>query len=141
MSTVEVRTLEALTAAAESEWLERFTAGPTEPEGFGLASGTAAPDLVLADHTEANRSLSEFWTDQPVLLMFWRHFGCGCGFDRAKRLLEECPVYEAAGLRPVIVGLGKQQRGELPTRWRALAQSKERHQGPTLATPELVDVT
>jgi len=110
VSTVEVRTLEALTAAAESEWLERFTAGPTEPEGFGLASGTAAPDLVLADHTEANRSLSEFWTDQPVLLMFWRHFGCGCGFDRAKRLLEECPVYEAAGLRPVIVGQGEPAR-------------------------------
>ena len=58
MSTAELRTLEALTVEAESQWLERFTAGPTEPEGFGLVAGTAAPDLVLADHAGVNRSLS-----------------------------------------------------------------------------------
>ena len=110
MNTAELRTLELLTAEAESEWLEGFTAGPTEPEGFGLGAGTAAPDLVLADHTGVNRSLSEFWADQAVLLMFWRHFGCGCGFDRAKRLLEEYPAYEWAGIKPVIVAQGEPAR-------------------------------
>ena len=68
MSTAETRALEELIAEAESEWLMLFTAGPTEPEGSGLRGGTAAPDLVLPDHTGASRSLSEFWADQPALL-------------------------------------------------------------------------
>lgn len=110
MSTAELRTLEELTAEAEAEWLERFTAGPTEPEGVGLRGGAAAPDLVLADHTGANRSLSELWAEQTVLLMFWRHFGCGCGVDRAKRLLEEFPAYQEAGIMPVIVAQGEPLR-------------------------------
>jgi peroxiredoxin len=110
VSTALPRTLEALTAEAESEWLELFTAGPTEPEGFGLRGGTEAPDLVLPDHTGVNRSLSEFWADEPVLLMFWRHFGCGCGVDRASRLIEEYPVYRAAGIVPVIVAQGEPAR-------------------------------
>lgn len=110
MSTAAPRTLEALTAEAESEWLELFTTGPTEPEGFGLRGGTVAPDFVLPDHTGVDRSLSEFWADQPVLLMFWRHFGCGCGVDRAKRLLEEYPAYREAGVMPVIVAQGEPAR-------------------------------
>ena len=110
MSSAAPRTLEALTAAAESEWLELFAAGPIEEEGFGLRGGTAAPDLVLPDHTGVKRSLSEFWADQPVLLMFWRHFGCGCGIDRAARLLEEYPTYQEAGIIPLIVAQGEPAR-------------------------------
>ena len=110
MSTAELGTLDALTVEAESEWLERFATGPTEPEGTGLRGGVAAPDLVLADHAGATRSLSEFWADQAVLLMFWRHFGCGCGVDRAKRLIEEYPAYQEAGLVPVIVAQGEPPR-------------------------------
>jgi peroxiredoxin len=102
--------LEALGAAAESEWLERFTAGPTEPEGVGLATGVAAPDLQLADHTGAMISLSELWSRHPVLLMFWRHFGCSCGLERAERLLHELPEYESAGIKPVIVSQGEPAR-------------------------------
>ena len=110
MSTAEAGSLEELTAEAESEWLALFTAGPTEPEGSGLRGGTAAPDLVLSDHTGASRSLSEFWADQPALVMFWRHFGCGCGIDRAARLLEEYPAYREAGINPVIVAQGEPAR-------------------------------
>lgn len=102
--------LEELTAEAEIEWLNGWTAGPTEAEGFGLAKGTEAPDLALADHTGEERSLSEYWADQPVLLMFWRHFGCSCGVDRATRLIDEYPAYEAAGLMPVIVTQGEPVR-------------------------------
>ncbi|WP_436794395.1 peroxiredoxin-like family protein [Actinospongicola halichondriae] len=110
MSPLAARSLDELTVAAEAEWLAGFTAGPTEPEGSGLRGGTAAPDLVLSDHAGASRSLSEFWDGQPALVMFWRHFGCGCGVDRAKRLLAEYPAYAAAGITPVIVAQGEPAR-------------------------------
>lgn len=97
-------------AAAEEEWLEGWTSGPTEPEAHGLQKGATAPDLVLPDHNGDPRSLSEFWVDGPALLMFWRHFGCSCGVDRAKRLLDEYPAYEEAGLLPVIVTQGEPSR-------------------------------
>lgn len=85
-------------ADAELEWLEGWAAGPTEPEGLGLSRGTVAPDLVLADHTGTDRSLSEFWADQVVLLMFWRHFGCSCGVDRANRLAPPCTAIRMISL-------------------------------------------
>ena len=97
MKGVQPATIASLTADAELEWLDGWTAGPTEPEGLGLARGTVAPDLVLADHTGTDRALSDFWADQVVLLMFWRHFGCSCGVDRAKRLLDEYPAYQELG--------------------------------------------
>ena len=99
-----------LTSAAEAEWLERWTAGPTEGEGPLLSTGTPAPDLHLVDHTGRDRTLSEFWTEQPALLMFWRHFGCGCGFERAARLNAELDRYHDAGLQPVIIGQGEPER-------------------------------
>jgi peroxiredoxin len=101
---------EELTAAAEEDWLDRWTAGPTEAEGASLPTGAEAPDLVLADHTGVERRLSEFWSDQPALIMFWRHFGCWCGFERAARLKAELEQYLEAGLSPVIVGQGEPVR-------------------------------
>jgi hypothetical protein len=44
--------------------------------------------------------------------MFWRHFGCGCGFERADRLNAEVAHYEAVGLNPVIVGQGEPARAD-----------------------------
>ena len=102
--------LDELTAAAETEWLAAWTAGPTEGEGSGLVAGAAAPNLSLADETGAERYLCEFWADQPALLMFWRHFGCGCGVDRAQRLRSEWADYLRVGLRPVIIGQGEPAR-------------------------------
>lgn len=129
MSGSQPSTVASLTAVAEIEWLEGWTAGPTEPDSFGLARGTAAPDLVLADHTGVRRSLSEFWADQVVLLMFWHHFGCSCGVDRAKRLLDEYSAYEAAGLMPVIVTQGEPARSE--------AYRDQHHlPGPVLCDPD-----
>lgn len=110
MSVSPSTALDASTAAAEVEWLERWVAGQVEPEGLGLATGTPAPDLVLEDHTGASRSLSEFWADQPLLLMFWRHFGCSCGVERASRLRAEYQTYTDAGLLPVIVTQGEPVR-------------------------------
>jgi peroxiredoxin len=96
--------------SAEAEWLERWIAGPTEGEGPLLSTGTAAPDLHLVAHTGRERTLAEFWTGQPALLMFWRHFGCGCGFERAARLNAELDRYHDAGLQPVIIGQGEPER-------------------------------
>jgi peroxiredoxin len=102
--------LQQLTSAAEAEWLGRWTTGPSEDEGAVLMTGTPAPDLVLPDHTGQERRLSEFWNGQPALLMFWRHFGCWCGFARAERLNRELEDYQAAGLQPVIVAQGEPLR-------------------------------
>jgi peroxiredoxin len=103
---------QVLTRAAETEWLTRWTNGPTEPEGVPFPTGTAAPDLELLDHTGRGRKLSEFWSEGPALVMFWRHFGCGCGFERADRLNAEVAHYEAVGLNPVIVGQGEPARAD-----------------------------
>ena len=102
--------LDELTRSAEAEWLDGWTNGPTEIEGSGLPAGAQAPNLSLPDHTGRPRSLSEFWADQPALLMFWRHFGCGCGVDRAQRLRAEWTDFLDAGLNPVIVAQGEPAR-------------------------------
>ena len=109
-----------LTAAAEAEWLDGWTAGPAEDQGSGLPAGARAPDLALADHTGKERLLSEFWAGQPALLMFWRHFGCGCGVARAGRLKAEYQDYLDAGLNPVIVAQGEPGPGRrIPRRARS----------------------
>jgi peroxiredoxin len=99
-----------LTRAAEAAWLERWTAGPTESEGPSMPTGARAPILELLDDSGTPRRLSEFWQDGPALVMFWRHFGCGCGIDRAARLKAEWDGYLAAGLTPVVVGQGEPAR-------------------------------
>lgn len=102
--------LQELTAAAETEWLERWTAGPTEGDGGVLSSKAAAPDLALPDDTGEVRQLSEFWAEDPGLIMFWRHFGCSCGVERAERLIVEHDSYRGVGLNPVIIAQGEPER-------------------------------
>jgi hypothetical protein len=64
------------------------------------------------DHAGAERTLSEFWADGPALIMFWRHFGCSCGVERSRRLVDEYPSYLAAGLTPVVVTQGEPERAD-----------------------------
>lgn len=61
--------------------------------------------------------------------MFWRHFGCGCGIDRAQRLRSEFAQYQDSGLEVVIVAQGEPLRA---------AAYKEEHQLPC---PVLCDPT
>ncbi len=100
----------ALTEAAEVEWLEIWTAGPGDSRSLLLDVGSAAPDLAMPDETGTTVQLASLWADGPALLMFWRHFGCGCGIDRADRLGQEFEVYVAAGINAVIIGQGEPER-------------------------------
>jgi peroxiredoxin len=86
-----------------------------------LPIGAPAPDLQLLDHNGSPRQLSEFWAGRPALLMFWRHFGCGCGVARAERLKAEWKDLIGAGLNPVIIGQGEPVRA---------AEYRDRHRLP-----------
>jgi len=99
-----------LTAAAEAEWLQKWTIGPTEPLGAVLPAGSEAPNFTARDDEGAHAELQDFWAEGSALVMFWRHFGCGCGIDRAERLVSEYDDYLAAGLTPVIIGQGEPTR-------------------------------
>ena len=123
-----MQSLEALTAAAKQRWLEEWVAGPREQTRL-LEPGTAAPDFELVDDTGLTLRLSSFWRSGPALVMFWRHFGCGCGIGRAAGLVEQADAYDGVGLNPVIVGQGEPERS---------SQYKARHHVayPILSDPD-----
>jgi peroxiredoxin len=98
--------------AAEEEFLDLFARGPAADRWSELPpqAGDPAPDLRLPDSTGTERSLSEFWSDGPALLLFWRHYGCGCGVDRAERLHEELGGYVDAGANVAVIGQAEPER-------------------------------
>jgi peroxiredoxin len=104
--------VEEQTRAAESEFIELWARGPTNRRWSELPPqvGDAAPDLQLEDSSGNQVSLSDFWAERPALLLFWRHFGCGCGADRATRLGQEYRDYVEAGANVVLIGQGEPER-------------------------------
>ncbi len=104
--------LEEQIRSAEERFLEIWSRGPADLTWTELPPqvGDLAPDLRLPDSTGTDRLLSEFWTDRPALVLFWRHYGCGCGVDRAARLRDEMQGYLDAGANVVIVGQGEPER-------------------------------
>ena len=97
---------------AEQEWLESWKRGPTRVRWsmLPLQDGDLAPDLDLIDSTGRKVRLSRFWSGSPALLIFWRHFGCSCGLERAARLQKEYPNYVNAGAQVVVIGAGEPER-------------------------------
>lgn len=93
---------------AEAEFLETWQQGPqvTRWDSTPVQPGDPAPPFVLPDQAGTDVSLEELIAERPVLLMFWRHFGCGCGFDRAARLHTELGDYKATGASVVVIGQG-----------------------------------
>ena len=65
---------------------------------------------MLPDHTGEPVRLSDLWSTGPALLLFWRHFGCTCGVERAERPATEYGAYSVAGLTPIIVSQGESER-------------------------------
>jgi peroxiredoxin len=116
--------------AAEQRWFANWMTAPTRRRWteLPLQAGDAAPDIELLDATGASVRLSSLWADRPALLLFWRHWGCGCGTDRAERLQDEYPKLVDAGANVVVIGLGEPSRG---------AWYRETF---ALPTPVLVDV-
>lgn len=103
----------AETAAASRDWLDHWHAGPTRRRWTELPPqvGDPAPDLELLEARSGQPlRLSQLWANGPVLLLFWRHFGCSCGRDRAERLRREHPDYVAAGATVAVIGQGEPER-------------------------------
>ena len=101
------------TDAASREWFDHWRAGPTRRHWTELPPqvGDPAPDLELLDARRGEPTpLSRLWADGPALVLFWRHFGCSCGRDRAERLRRELPDYLAAGATVALIGQGEADR-------------------------------
>jgi AhpC/TSA family len=107
--------VEQLIEAAEERWKARWAAGPDRLRWTSLPPqpGDRAPDPLLPDHEGRSIRLSSLWAERPLLILFWRHFGCSCGMDRASRLREELADYRAAGGDVAIVGQAEPARAGL----------------------------
>lgn len=97
---------------AEEKWLESWLEGPRRMKWVGLPPqiGNAAPDAKLPDTSGTLRSLSEFWKESPLLLLFLRHFGCSCLAERWEKLKTEIPEYRKAGAELVAIAQGEPER-------------------------------
>src|SRR5687767_6392813 len=102
--------LQELVEAARAEWRDAWRAGPQRLCADGPAAGEPAPDFELEDETGALRRLSELWEAEPAVILFWRHFGCGCGVARAERLRAEHDDYVRLGAQVAVVGQGEPAR-------------------------------
>ena len=100
------------TAAAAAAWMTAWSTGPvrTRWETLPVQVGDSAPDLGLRTSDGDAMRLSELWSAGPALLLFWRHFGCGCGLARAERLETELAEYTAAGAVVAVIGQAEPER-------------------------------
>lgn len=104
--------LDSQVRAAEEEWFAHWKRGPRRLTWSSLPPqvGDRAPDFELEDSAGKTARLGDFWSAGPALLLFWRHYGCGCGMDRAGRLRGEYADYTDAGARVVVIGQGEPER-------------------------------
>ncbi len=125
-------TLESLVKAGEDRWWQGWRNGPSRLRWEQLPPqvGDRAPELELTGMSGDRVALSSVWRERPALLIFWRHFGCGCGFERAERLVAEHPQYVAAGANVAIIGQGEPERAE------DYAQRRGIPEGVTLLTDD-----
>ena len=125
--------LESQIQTAEQECLNRWKNGPTRLrwEELPLQVGDRAPNFELPDSSGKLVDLEGFWSDRPLLLLFWRHYGCSCGIDRASRLQEEYDNYISAGANIVVIGQGEPERAS------AYAKKYNLPPIPILSDPEL----
>ena len=120
-----------LTEAAGQEWMDYWKSGPlkTRWDAIPLQIDDNAPNFSLPDQTGNMVDLNSFWNDKPALVIFWRHFGCSCGVDRAGRLKNEIQDYLDANSNVVVIGQGE------PERSTAYAQKHDLPDVPILSDP------
>ncbi len=106
--TPAIEAIEASTRAAEQDWLDAWVRGPelTRWKDVPVQPGDPAPDMALVNHAGESVRISDFWSEGPALIVFWRQFGCGCGVERASRLRNELSQYREAGANVVVIGQG-----------------------------------
>jgi peroxiredoxin len=104
--------IEQQIADAEKEGKIVWEKGPTRTRWtkVPLQAGDTAPDFELLDSAGNKVKLSSFWNDKPALFLFWRHYGCSCGRDRAARLQDEYTKYLELGANIVVIGQGEPER-------------------------------
>ena len=104
--------LAELTEAAGQKWMDYWKSGPlkTRWEGIPLQINDIAPSFSLLNQTGKSIELNSFWKDKPALVIFWRHYGCSCGVDRAGRLNKEFQDYLNSNVNIVIIGQGEPER-------------------------------
>lgn len=124
--------MKRLVTQAEREWMEGWERGPvrTRWTQLPLQPGDPAPSRELTDAAGQVVRLADFWQDGPALLLFWRHYGCGCGMERAARLKDELHDYREAGAQVVITGQAD------PERSASFAQEHGLDGLPVLCDPE-----
>ena len=113
------------TDAAEQEWLDHWRSGPrrTRWDHVPVQVGDPAPDLELVDARSGGKvQLASLWRDRPALLLFWRHFGCSCGRDRAARLQTELDGYRAHRPAIALIGQGEPERARVYARANAIPE-------------------
>jgi len=100
--------------AAEKEWLDLWKQGPSRLRWtkVPLQVGDLAPDFELQDTSGKLVHLRDFWSNGPALILFWRHYGCSCGIDRAHRLQNEYVDYIKLGASVVVIGQGEPERSK-----------------------------
>ena len=118
--------------AAKKEWLDGWKQGPQRLRWnkIPLQVGDAAPEFKLSNSHGEQFRLSTSWQDRPALILFWRHYGCGCGIDRAAMLSREWDSYQDAGANVLIIGQGE------PERAAAYAKKYELPELPILCDPD-----
>jgi peroxiredoxin len=106
--------LETQVEAAENRWREAWRQGPTHLrwDVMPVQVGDHAPDLVLAGSKGGQTQLSSLWAEGPALILFWRHYGCGCGIERSERLRKEYAGYADAGATVAVIGQAEPERSE-----------------------------
>ena len=100
--------------AAEKEWLDLWKRGPSRLRWtkVPLQVGDSAPDFELQDTSGKLVHLRDYWSNGPALILFWRHYGCSCGVDRADRLQNEYADYIKLGTSVVVIGQGEPERSK-----------------------------
>lgn len=100
--------LERALAIGEDDFFRIWQNGPevTRWDALPVQVGDTAPRFALPDQAGTTVTLDDLATNGPVMVLFWRHFGCGCGADRAARLRDELADYRSTGASVVIIGQG-----------------------------------
>jgi peroxiredoxin len=105
-------TIESQIQSAEQAWLSHWKQGPTRLRWtkIPLQVGDQAIDFELQETAGRTVHLRDAWKDKPALLIFWRHYGCSCGIERAKRLRTEYADYIGLGASVIVIGQGEPER-------------------------------